>query len=139
MLLGTGCDTFTHWKPDPKTVVGTYVPDGRTEEIIRPGRSAGASRSQIVIRSDGSFAVENVPKWNNARELSEVGELVTRTGTWQLEKNQGMWVLRIEYSEDGKRHFESIQLRSQKPPYWLHIGIGDPDSFLGLVFRQEAG
>lgn len=130
--------SYTKREPDPKDVVGTYVPDERTAGIVRSRKGLELPSTQIVIRPDGTYNIDNVPEWNNAMSASSVGPLVTRSGRWHLEQRQNtFWVVSILYRNGSTDTYDGISLREQKPPYLLHFTLGDPDSGESLVFTKQ--
>ena len=143
-ILLSGCQgdpyypSYTKREPDPKDVVGTYVPDERTAGIVRSRKGLELLSTQIIIRPDGTYSIDNVPEWNNAMSASSVGPLVTRSGTWRLEQRQNaFWVVSILYRNGPTDTYGAINLREQKPPYLLHFTLGDPDSGESLVFTKQ--
>lgn len=143
LLLG-GCQgdpyypSYTKREPNPKDIVGTYVPDERTAGVIRSRKGLELLSTQIVIRADGTYSIDNVPEWNNAMSASSVGPLVTRSGTWHLEQPQkAFWVVSILYRNGSTDTYDGINLREQKPPYLLHFTLGDPDSGESMVFTKQ--
>ncbi len=146
-VLVTGCCCFmfqgdpyyyqyTRAEPDASDLVGLYTPKAESVEFVK-GKGFDFTSVAIWLKDDGSFIVEGVPPGDYY--------LANNTGKWSIEKQQEWWVVGIATESDvesrGKmQHWEShgnIHLIGEKPPYLLHITVGDPDSGECIEFERK--
>ncbi len=128
---------YTRSRPDDSAVQGVY--DFDAESPLPSGERIGAPvHATIDLRADGSFQVANMPDcW---LDLIPKGAVDSASGNWRIEQHQEWWAvnLRITKRNDSALDYTlQAMLRRQKPPYLLHIILGDPDSANALVFRPR--
>jgi hypothetical protein len=94
------------------------------------------------LRADHTFEVKDVPDWFIT--YGDAGtKLVSGTGTWQLEQVHGWWQLGVEFREStGQSVFRgpfamNFSLVGEKPPYLVHLTIGDPDAGNAMQFQKR--
>jgi hypothetical protein len=120
-------ETFTNKKPELKELLGSYFPDEETSNLARSRMGDRNVTSRIVLRDDNSFHIENIPDWATARSTKDTGDLVTRGGDWKLQQDKdGFWLLALDYKSADKPIHQTLRLHQQKPPYHLHLVLGDP-------------
>ena len=122
---------FTRNEPAKADVVGKWV-----SATGRLGQGAsGTPEREIDLREDGSFSVVDFPTSPNVPGASAKG-LLTGSGVWHLDKDLDgytVWIINLDFAN---HHRETVHLRRQKPPYLIHIFIGDPDSGQAALFAR---
>ena len=132
--------TFTRHKPSLADVVGTWVPTAATLKDLRDQGSYTLSTHQLILRADGTFTMVNMPDWwsdgfGRSRKGFESGG-----GKWQFYQDRDPWtVWAIELDFPKGIVPNAVHLRRQKPPYLLHIQVGDPDSGHAMLFERALG
>jgi len=127
---------FTWRQPAESDLIGTWVPTQDTLNDIRKRGGYPAANHQLVLRGDGTFSLLNMPDWwlNDGGESS--GGFNSGSGTWKLRKD-GSWQIYLRF--DSVRNFTNfgapLNLRRQKPPYLIHIHVGDPDEWHAMLFE----
>jgi hypothetical protein len=148
-LLG-GCQydpwagRFLTMQPSPKDLSGTYLIDSDSQKrAIKFGLHNAIfpvdHSARIVLSPDHEAEFIHVPELFQG----EVPCSVTGRGSWQLEKFDSYFVVwaRINDNEEassckGDTAYE-VMLYGRKPPYKLHITIGDPDSGDAVQFEKQ--
>jgi hypothetical protein len=145
----TGCQwdpytsVYTGKQPKPEDLVGMYVPDEATAHFIAAHYSA--SEVSIVLSADGTINLHNIPDcWETPFGETE-GGFDSGTGRWTIQKHQEWWVLGVNiwtdgFSSRGHAHINlttEIFLVGEKPPYIIHLTIGDPDAGNALQFIRK--
>jgi len=123
---------FTRDEPAGADVVGKWIPV--TGHLSQAGAS-GIPEREIDLRKDGSFSVVDLPTSPEVPGVSARG-LLTGSGVWHLDKDLDgytVWVINLDFAS---HHREMVHLRRQKPPYLIHIFIGDPDSGQAALFER---
>jgi hypothetical protein len=130
-----------------KDLVGTYRVDadtltrpisiGTTATKLSIGRDAG-----IVLTADHTAKFLNVPDFDDRTNKPCI---ISGAGTWQQYRNSqyaqiNVEIVRANYSSSadgcGPKYYAGLMLYGKKPPYKLHITIGDPDSGDALQFEK---
>jgi hypothetical protein len=123
---------FTRSEPAKPDVVGKWTPTPDTlNETTRPT----GSRQELDLRNDGTFSVVDLPTSPDVAGASQRG-LLSGSGVWHLDKDQDgftVWVINLDFAN---RHRETVHLRHQRPPYLIHIFIGDPDSGRAALLKR---
>ena len=150
LLFLLGCqydpwaDRFATNQVSEEDAVGTYVVDADSQKrhIKLPMTDSifPISASAKIVLSNGHKAeFVNVPEdYQGAKPCSVSGH-----GSWSLGKNDEFSVVRCNiYNADpnspckGDFGYE-VMLYGKKPPYKLHITIGDPDSGDAVQFEKQ--
>lgn len=130
-----GIDTdeldFTRGQPVRADVIGKWIP------VTSPNQSALSpiSEQEIDLRADGSFSAVNLPTSPDVPGASTKG-LLSGSGEWRLNKDRDgftIWIINLDFAS---HHRETVHLRRQKPPYLIHIFVGDPDSGQAALFHR---
>jgi hypothetical protein len=102
------------------------VPESQTQLQVSPD-------AKIVILANHNLEFVSIPEF----ALANTPQICTITGrgVWQLGENDDYQVLNFQiqrenYRSDacGPKYSGQLNLYGGKPPYKLHITIGDPDS-----------
>jgi len=146
LLLG-GCScgielselTFTRTKPDRSDLVGTWIPTANTIKDMKERGGYAISNHELTLQVDGSFTMTNMPDWWTDGFGESKTNFVSGSGTWELDeekivRNWKVWRIFLKSPEFGT----SIHVRKQKPPYLIHITLGDPDSGLSMLFERRS-
>ena len=127
-----------------KDVVGTYVIDADSQKrAIRIPLSKSTLPvnhwARIVLSNDHSAEFISVPEHYRGDQVCSV----TGQGSWRLGKNDSFTVVRAIIVNDdpassckGEIGYE-LNLYGRKPPYKLHITIGDPDAGDAVQFEKR--
>ncbi len=148
ILAGCQYDPYTsvYTTTQPKTndVVGVYVPDTNTVTLIsKEGRYSPASPS-ITLLNDGTITITNIPDWWLTFGEPH-GGFDSGHGTWSIQKHQEWWALSVGFANTTQ--FGSLSnkpggigtemmLIGDKPPYKIHLTVGDPDAGRGMQFDK---
>jgi hypothetical protein len=138
--------TTNYTRKRPKTdLCGTYVPDAATRELIAQVGHYPAAPTSITLLADGFLSIANVPDWWNTPFGESQGEFDSGTGGWNLQQHQQWWAISAHFGTTA--HFASLQFRTdsfatefmlvgQRPPYKLHLVVGDPDAGRAMEFER---
>lgn len=150
VVLLAGCqhdpwaDGFVKAQPDEKEVVGTYVIDADSQKrdiklpLSKEKFPVDAS-AQIVLSHDRKVEFVHVPE----DFRGEAACSVTGNGLWRFSKNDSFTVIvanivNREPNSPCKGEFGyELMLYGEKPPYKLHVTIGDPDSGDAIQFSKK--
>ena len=138
MLFFTACfehHNHTRVEPSRGDLIGTWVPDERTLNTMRDvGGYDTTISTRLILRADGSFEMVNMPDWwfngfgESRRSFSD------NSGTWRiLQDSDSIWGLRLTTSS-GRTN---LNLLEQRPPYRIHVYIGDPDNDVYMTFVKS--
>jgi len=131
--------SWTRTKPDPSDLVGIWVPTDATIKDMKEKGDYTISIHQLILRADGTFQMINMPDWwKDGFGKSKKGFESSR-GKWQLYEDRNpwtVWAIKLEFP--NFLALNQIHVRRQKPPYWLHVTIGDPDSGHFMLFEKTS-
>lgn len=130
--------TFTRKKPNQAELIGTWVPTAATIKDLKDRGGYAISKHELILRADGSFSMVNMPDWwTDSFGQSKKG-FESGSGKWQLYQDRDPWtVWAIELDFPKFTVPNAIHLRRQKPPYLIHITVGDPDSGHAMLFEKR--
>jgi hypothetical protein len=150
ILAGCQYDPYTsvYTTTQPKTndVVGVYVPDTNTVALISKEGHYGSALPSITLLDDGTIIITNIPDWwRNFGERH--GGFDSGRGTWSIQKHQDWWALSVGFRDTTQ--FASLanqpgglgtemMLVGEKPPYKIHLTVGDPDAGKGMEFERKS-
>ena len=138
-------DKFLTEKPAEKDVVGTYIVDSDSQKrnIQMPmhhGTLPVSHTAEIMLSPDHKARFTHVPE----DYRGEAACSVTGQGTWRLVKNGDFFVVIASIVNEeansvckGDFGYELV-LYGKKPPYKLHVTIGDPDSGDAVQFERKS-
>lgn len=138
---------YTTTKPLASNLVGVYVPTQKTQTYIQSMGNYPSVKMSITLFRDGTFNFNNIPDmWNTWGESfgKFKGKFDSGSGQWSMRKGQDWWSVMLDFtsttgfnSEKMKGRFvTSIMLVGEKPPYLLHLTVGDPDSGDAMQFEK---
>ena len=152
-LAAAGCgydplNPSTQKTPTLPAVVGTW----RLDKAGCAGVLSAANASKVPtirLNEGGTFSAQDLPNWWNCvtrmlpgkKEYSRAWVLMSGSGRWTLMKEQGDWVVRLDFPKlPGSPHglLAPVRLCGQEPPYRLAVIVGDPDEGQFLLFEREA-
>ena len=133
---------FTTHRPNESDLPGNYVATADTRDLIRRAGTYAACDPQITLQADHTFAIKDVPDWFVT--YGDAGtKLVSGSGTWELMQPGKWWTLMVEFHEStgqsvwkGRFGME-FNLVGEKPPYLVHMTIGDPDMGNAMQFQKQ--
>lgn len=130
--------SYTKTKPNEADLIGTWVPNPDTIKDMRDrGRyEVENAKTRLVLGSDGSFEMVDIPDWWREPLGRSHSHLESDHGTWKLkEYSPGTrWELGLYFPSWGGT---TISLRRDKPPYLIHITLGDPDNGDAMTFVRQ--
>lgn len=133
---------YTSHRPNDSDLPGEYVATVETRELIRNAHSYPACNPQVILHADHTFEIKDVPDWF-ITEGDAGTKLVSGSGTWALQQHQEWWALGILFREStGQSVFKGpfgmdFMLVGEKPPYLVHMTIGDPDMGKAMQFQKQ--
>jgi len=138
MLVGCQGDpysgTYTRTRPNETDLIGRWVPDAATLAYMRTGGGYDTSRmhTRIVLRSDGTFELFDMPDWWRDGFGRSHGSFESSSGKWNVGQHPDdkSWEIELAF----RAWNTSMSLRGQKPPYLIHVTLGDPDQNDAMVF-----
>ncbi len=147
LMLLTG--PYTRSRPNPEDLAGTYRPTSRSIRFIKRKRYDPVPPIRIILHDDGKFEMKNIPDmWMNFGRAT--GDFDSGSGTWELDSRHyplvTLWGLTLDFddtenftSRDLKTGlvFSMLKLKGQRPPYIIHMVIGDPDGLEALEFETR--
>ena len=132
---------FTNARPQESAIVGRYVPDRETTDILRESlRVQVSDRAALAINADHSFVATELPRCWIERSSDCAAGTETWAGTWSLRQNQEWWAVQLHITARNGRPTSygfPAMLRRESPPYLVHFTIGDPDSGDALAFERR--
>ena len=130
---------YTAAKPNESDLVGTWVPDKETVKDIRDRGGYDIDRASIklILGSDGSFEMVDIPDWWREPFGRSQGRLQSDRGTWRLKEHSpgSWWELALNFPGWGGT---AVPLRRAKPPYLIHFTLGDPDAGHAMTFERQS-
>jgi hypothetical protein len=126
---------FARQKPLETDLVGKWVPTTQTLEDMRGNGGYSISTHELVLNADKTFFMNNMPDWW-ATDFGESKKgFQSAAGRWTLSPATGDsdWGIDLVVGTSG---IGFLHVRNQKPPYLIHIGIGDPDNGHFMLFER---
>jgi hypothetical protein len=123
---------FTKTKPKESDLIGTYEPDAKTRSLILKDGGYSSANCQIKLNADGKIEFTNMPDWWQDSFGESHKKLISTNGVWKLEKVRSYWSINWE----SQNMTYGLDLLGQKPPYKIHIYVGDPDSDRFMIFER---
>jgi hypothetical protein len=126
---------YTRTEPKKNDLVGAWVPDKSTLEVLRTrGGYDTSTQTNLVLRDDGSFDLLHMPDWWSDRFGQSNKGFENHTGTWRALNygDTGIWHIDLRASSGTRL----VNLIGQTPPYRLEFVIGDPDSNVSMIFTK---
>jgi hypothetical protein len=144
MLTGCQYDPFAHeyttMKPVENKLIGQYSPDAETRDRVGSQLNIQVDPAcELVLNADHTFSAKNLPRcWFPPKGSDCLPGKTDVSGDWSL-RQRGEW-----WSVDLNAHLQPggvmktwnvpALVRGDRPPYILHLTIGDPDSGNALAF-----
>jgi hypothetical protein len=129
-----GAPGYTTEEPNKNDLVGTWTPDQATlEDMKKRGGYDITKVTMLVIKSDGSLEIINMPDWWEAPFGDSQGRMGSHSGSWSIYNDSMCWTVAIKYSDRAS----FLNLIGNKPPYKMEIILGDPDSGHSMIFVKQ--
>lgn len=136
----------TSSEPKRADLVGTYVPDEATRELILNVGGYPPRTTSIELDADGTIRITNIPDWwNLPADVHRTG-FDSGNGTWTLHHHRGHWHLKLDFPSmkdfDSDRWQASAVNRPQDhPDVGLSTGVllvGEhPPYIIEIVIRRR--
>lgn len=131
--------SYTTTRPNEGDLIGTWVPD---KDAVKDMRDRGRydierASTKLILRSDGSFEMVDIPDWWREPFGRSHGRLQSDRGTWRLKEHSpgGWWELGLDLPSWGGT---AVALRRDKLPYLIHFTLGDPDNGDAMTFVRQS-
>jgi hypothetical protein len=126
-------------KPDRLDLIGTWIIDQATVKDMRMRGKYEVSRpTEIVLRADDTFEMINLPDWYQDVSGKSHGGLVSLSGKWRLNGDNGFWRVGLDVPTQFAPYFDLREPRyKSQPRYLLEIVLGDPDSGERMTFLKS--
>jgi hypothetical protein len=138
LFLIAGCGVwhelhFTKTKPKESDLIGIYEPDANTKKLILQDGGYSSADCQIKLNADGKIELINMPDWWTNGFGESHRKLISSDGVWKLANSGNGWGINREIGNviDG-----GFNLLGEKPPYKIHIYVGDTDSDRFMIFER---
>jgi len=139
---------FLKNQPAEGVLVGTYKVDSdtlaRRISIPRITKTLSISRdAEIVLSADHTAQFLYVPEIDTKNAIKTC--VITGAGSWRLDRNDDYAVVNVKIQQEDYRrsvdgceptYYGQLMLYGKRPPYKLHITIGDPDSGDAVQFEK---
>ena len=145
LLAGCQYDPFAHEftsrRPAEDSVVGRYVPDSASGARLRSRFKIEVSPfTELVLNSNGTFVARGLPNcWFSTFDCVTGSD--GWAGSWTLQQHQDWWAVALRITARNGERMSSyhlpVMIRGERPPYLLHLTIGDPDSGDALAFQRQ--
>jgi hypothetical protein len=137
---------FTTKEPNINDIVGDYIVADTSKKLLNLPDSI-SFKTIIKFNADKTFELKYFPNHDFSMSLTEY-EIVNATGKWKIEKNQGSWVIPMDFDtivnlrtgqidDKGFYNGNGFHINKDKPPYEIYIVIGDPDSWEGVTLQKR--
>ena len=124
---------FTRQQPSKPDLIGKWVPTAASITDMMKQGGYTISKHELDLRPDGSFSLINMPDWWNDPRGESRGNFESGSGNWEVYNDHGNWVVNLDFVN----HFRApLHLRHQKPPYLIHIMLGDPDTGHAMLLER---
>jgi hypothetical protein len=144
MLAQMGCwwdphgPSYTNEKPKQEDIVGTWVPDSQTLRYMRERGNYNSSqaKTRLELKADSRFEMTDMPDWWWKGAIGKsYGTYHSSSGTWELSLDTEAhgWAIDLSFPDWST----NVNLTNQRPPYFLHFIIGDPDSGDHMTFTRR--
>ena len=128
---------FTRSKPDEEDLIGTWTATKGTIRDIKDRGGYSQSDPKLILSADGTCTVTDMPDWWRGGFGESHKQFESGSGKWNIEKDENVWKIYVLALKLPAGH-QAVHLARQKPPYQLHITLGDPDSGNYMLFEREA-
>jgi hypothetical protein len=137
---------FATTEPKFRDIVGEYkLSDLSKKQINFP--DSLTNKTIIRFNADSTFTFEYFPDHGMAMDLTSY-DIINTTGKWTIEKNQGSWVIPMDFDistsiktgqidSSSRYNFNGFSINKNNPPYEIYITIGDPDSWEGVTLQRR--
>ena len=137
--------SYTTTQPKPEDLVGVYAPDQTTTNLIaREGRYRQFPAS-ISLSAGGALTITNIPDWWGTDFGRPLGGFDAGRGTWSVVQHQRWWAVSVDFESTAqfasRQHRAetlgtSFMLVGERPPYKIHLTVGDPDEGRAMQFER---
>ena len=137
---------FATTEPKFSDIVGEYkLADLSQKQLNFP--DSLTNKTIIRFNPDSTFTFQYFPDHRMAMNLTSY-DIVNATGKWKIEKNQGCWVIPIDFDistsvktgqtdSSGFYNSNGFSINKDNPPYEIYITVGDPDSWEGITLQRR--
>lgn len=135
---------FAKEEPKKEDLIGEYVlSEISIKQLDFP--DSLINKMSYRLNSDMTFEFNYFPEHDF--DLTEY-EIVKAKGTWKVEKNQGSWVIPMDFDtiinlrtgaidNKGMYYSNGFNVNKEEPPYEIYKMVGDPDSWEGITLIKN--
>jgi len=146
-------DDYTRTKPLKADLIGTYVltSESMTNTAIsqlKSEKGLSPGNYTLTLYADGTFKYINMPvwvgDWANGKDEWSIRSFKSGSGKWEIavvggvgdgSKVVDVWGLDLSPAAVPGAH---ATLSSEKPPYTVVFGYGDPDMGDAMFYERES-
>jgi hypothetical protein len=131
---------YTKVKPVENKLIGRYSPDAETAARVASQLNIKVDPGcELKLNADHTFSAKNLPRcWFPPATSDCLPGKVDISGDWSLGQHGRFWSVNLNaHLPPGgimKTWNVPASVRGDRPPYILHLTIGDPDSGNALAF-----
>ena len=151
LLILAGCQrdpytvVYSTKRPSTNDLIGVYTADTNTLAFIAKEGHYSVASPSITLMGDGTIVITNIPDWWLTSFGAPRGGFDSGLGTWTIQKLQEWWGLSVGFPDTTQ--FASLSnkpsgmntemmLVGERPPYKIHLIVGDPDDGKGMQFEK---
>lgn len=137
---------FATTEPKFSDIVGEYkLADLSKKQLNFP--DSLTNKTIIRFNADSTFTFQYFPDHRMAMDLTSY-DIVNATGKWKIEKNQGSWVIPMDFDistsiktgqtdSSGFYNSNGFSINKDNPPHEIYITVGDTDSWEGITLLRR--
>ena len=127
--------TFTRTRPIDKDLVGTWTPTAETIQDMKRSGGYAISKHELTLSANAAFSMLNMPDWWRDAFGKSHRQFESGRGTWRIEEANNVYTIYV-VNLVFPTHSMRVNLSGQRPPYVMHITLGDPDSGHYMLFEK---
>lgn len=127
---------FARQKPSESELTGRWVPTSETLKDMRINGGYAISIHELILNPDRTFLMKNMPDWWSTDFGNSNKGLQSASGRWALNWISGWQSWGIDLIV-GTSVIGSLAVRNRRPPYLIHVGVGDPDNGHFMLFERS--
>ena len=145
LLAVAACSDAPNHIPTVDSVAGSYVLTAHSGEfLVEHMGYQRVPQSIIVLGSEGSLTVQDLPAVYAIDDLRGRGRVVSGRGSWKVDDTPEGYGVELRIAKGGTMPHAvysatSILLKGARPPYTIEFSIGDPDMRQFITYSKKHG
>ncbi len=137
---------YTLGSPKFEDLIGRYVPNQETLELLKATGKYAKSDSSITLKADGSVEFLNMPDWWLTTFRDAQGKFDSATGKWTVDRNRQFWIVVVSFATQSATVSSAVPKRGnvtamlslvgQKAPYSLQMSITDTNADVAMQYQK---